>query len=208
MMNPLTNVVCYIDGFNLYHGLRSRGWKKYYWLDLWALAEQFLKPGQVLREVVYCTSKIKNDPPAMRRQQTFLEALQAHRKGIAILYGHFLAKPVECFSCKATYTRHEEKKTDVNIACRLLTDAMDSRFDVALLVSADSDLVPPVEIVKSRWPQKKVIAIFPPDRKSDALKRACDGQKWISEAHVRQCQLPATIPVFAGKTASRPIEWV
>ena len=30
------NVICDIDGFNLYHGLRSKGWKKYYWLDLWA----------------------------------------------------------------------------------------------------------------------------------------------------------------------------
>ena len=39
-----------IDGFNLYHGLRSKGWKKYYWLDLWALAERFLRPGQTLAD--------------------------------------------------------------------------------------------------------------------------------------------------------------
>lgn len=27
------NAICYIDGFNLYHGLRSKGWRKYYWLE-------------------------------------------------------------------------------------------------------------------------------------------------------------------------------
>ena len=61
------NVICYIDGFNLYHGLRSKGWRKYYWLDLWALAERFLKRGQTLVEVVYCTTLIKDDPPGQQR---------------------------------------------------------------------------------------------------------------------------------------------
>ena len=34
----MSRVVAYVDGFNLYFGLRSKGWKKYYWLDLCALA--------------------------------------------------------------------------------------------------------------------------------------------------------------------------
>lgn len=38
--------------------------------------------------------------------------------------------------------------TDVNIACHLLADAMDGRFGVALLMSGDSDLVPPVRIIR------------------------------------------------------------
>jgi len=43
----------------LYHGLRNREWRKYYWLDLWALAERFLKPGQKLVKVVYGTAWVK-----------------------------------------------------------------------------------------------------------------------------------------------------
>ena len=27
-------VIAYIDGFNLYFGLKSKGWKRYYWRDL------------------------------------------------------------------------------------------------------------------------------------------------------------------------------
>jgi len=36
-------VVCYIDGFNLYYGLREKGWKKYYWLNLRHLVENLFK---------------------------------------------------------------------------------------------------------------------------------------------------------------------
>lgn len=201
------NVISYIDGFNLYYGLKTRGWRKYYWLDLWALTERLLEPGQNLVEVVYCTSKVKVDPPAIQRQAIFLEALAAYRPSLKIVYGHFLEEQQICQSCGTTFIRHKEKRTDVNIACRLLIDAMDGRFDVALLVSADSDLVPPVQMLRERWPAKKVIAVFPPRRRSDALKSACNGYKVISEAYLRQCQLPHTVRLAAGKVATRPAEW-
>ncbi|MBC8202393.1 MAG: hypothetical protein H8E91_01030 [Planctomycetes bacterium] len=45
----MQQVICYVDAFNLYHGLRSKGWQKYYWLDLWKLAEQFLLANHELR---------------------------------------------------------------------------------------------------------------------------------------------------------------
>lgn len=202
------NVIYYIDGFNLYHGIRSKGWRKYYWLDLWALAERFLKPGQTLVDVVYCTTRIKGDPDGQRRQSTFIDALKAHRPGIKVVYGHYLAKEMKCFKCGNTYTRHEEKMTDVNIACQLLTDAMDDRFDVALVLSGDSDLVPPVKTIRSRWPRKRIIALFPPNRKSDALRRAVNGQKWISEADLRQAQMPSIVDLGFGRSATRPAVWI
>jgi len=201
------NVICYIDGFNLYHGLRTKGWRKYYWLDLWALAKKFLLSGQTLVEVMYYTSKVKNDKPALQRQMMFIDALTAHRPGIKVVYGHYLAKEMECFGCGNTHTRHEEKMTDVNIACHLLTAAMDDRFDVALLMSGDSDLVPPVRVVRERWPSKKVIAVFPPNRKSDALKKAAHGHLWIGEDKLRGSLLPDEVPLAAGKTARRPSGW-
>lgn len=201
------NVICYIDGFNLYHGLRSKGWRKHYWLDLWALAERFLLQGQTLVEVVYCTTLIKGDPDGQKRQLTFIDALQAHRPGIKVVYGHYLAKQMRCFTCNSAYTRHEEKMTDVNIACHILTDAMDDRFEVALVLSGDSDLVPPVQMVRRRWPQKRVIAVFPPERYSDALKRACHGHTWVGEEKLRRSQLPVVVRTAAGLELRRPAEW-
>lgn len=201
------NVICYVDGFNLYHGLRSKGWKKYYWLDLWALAERFLRPGQILVEVVYCTAKVKGDVQALERQLDYIDALQKTRPGVKVIYGHYLAKQVKCFKCENIYIRHEEKMTDVNIACRVLMDAVDGRFDVALLMSGDSDLVPPVRIVQERWPTKRVVVLFPPGRRSDALERTAHGRKWIAEADLRQSLLPEQVTVAPGKIVNRPSGW-
>jgi len=201
------NVICYIDGFNLYHGLRSKRWRRHYWLDLWALAERFLKPGQTLVEVVYCTTLIKADPPGQKRQSTFIDALKAHRPGIKVVYGHYLAKRMNCYNCGNTHTRHEEKMTDVNIACHLLTDAMDNRFDVALVLSGDSDLVPPVRMVRERWSKKRVVALFPPNRYSDALKKACHGHTWIGNEKLKKSQLPDPVVSGTGKAFHRPAGW-
>lgn len=200
-------VIAYIDGFNLYHGLRSKGWKRYYWLDLWALSTRFLKGTQTLVEVVYCTTLIKADPSGQQRQLDFIDALRAHSPALKVVYGHYMAKEVACLRCGHRYVRHEEKMTDVNIACRLVTDAMDDRFDVALLMSGDSDLVPPVRLVRARWPDKRVIAIFPPDRHSDALKNAVNGHSWIGEEKLRQSPLPDRVCVAPGRHVSRPPEW-
>jgi uncharacterized LabA/DUF88 family protein len=145
------NVICYVDGFNLYHGLRSKGLQRYYWLDLWKLTERFLLPNQELSEVVYCTSRVKKNPPARKRQRVYIDALSAYRPNIKTLYGHYLAKEIRCKGCGLTYLRHEEKMTDVNIACELLQDAMDGKFDIALVISGDSDLVPPIRKIKSDY---------------------------------------------------------
>ena len=76
----------------------------------------------------------------------FIDALTA-RGGLDIDYGHFLSKPLRCRSCGNSWQKNEEKKTDVNIAVRLLDDAFDDRFDTAMLISGDSDLAPPIDSV-------------------------------------------------------------
>jgi len=156
----MQKVVCYVDGFNVYHGLRSKHWRKYYWLDLWKLAERFLLPSQELKELVYCTAAVKKNPPARKRQRAYIDALTAFRPEINVLYGHCLAKEVRCRKCGHMYIRHEEKMADVNIANQLLLDAMEGKFDSAFLISGDSDLVPPIRTIKTRFPDKKIIPLY------------------------------------------------
>lgn len=52
-------VIGYIDGFNLYFGLRDKGWRCYYWLDVKLLCQNLLKSPQHLLTVKYFTSRIK-----------------------------------------------------------------------------------------------------------------------------------------------------
>jgi len=205
----MTRVVTYIDGFNLYFGLKSKGWKRYYWLDLVELSRQLLKPDQQLAGVHYFTSRIRStgrNAADMRRQITYLEALES-RAGIKLHYGHFLEKARQCRSCGAQWMDYEEKMTDVNIAVQLLTDAFEDRFDTALIVSADSDLTTPVRQVLARLPQKRIVVAQPPGRWSVDLSKAATGYFTVGEAKLRASQLPDPVTRADGFQLVRPASW-
>ena len=205
----MNRVIAYIDGFNLYFGLKSKGWKKYYWLDLVALSRQLLKPDQALQAVHYFTTRIRangRNVQDMRRQTVYLEALGS-LNGITLHYGHFLEKQRKCRACGAQWMDYEEKMTDVNIAVQLLADAFDNRFDTALLVSADSDLTTPVRQVLSRFPDKRIVVAQPPGRQSVNLTRAASAYFTVGEGKLRGSQLPATVTRADGFALQRPAHW-
>lgn len=136
-------VIAYVDGFNLYFGLKSQRLERAYWLDIPGLLARFLGPGQRLLETKYFTSRISGPPDKAKRQTTYLEAL-ATLPGVAMFFGHYQADARRCRKCGETWHENREKMTDVQIAVELLKDAMADRLDVAFIVSADSDLVPPI----------------------------------------------------------------
>jgi hypothetical protein len=74
----LTRVAAYIDGFNLYHGLRSKHGRKYLWLDFELVVTRLLKPYQELTVVRYFTASVRDDAPALARRSSYLGALAAH----------------------------------------------------------------------------------------------------------------------------------
>ena len=205
----MTRVVAYVDGFNLYFGLKAKGWKKHYWLDLNGLVASLLKPGQTLAGVHYFTSRIRangRNVADMLRQSDYLDAL-ATLPSLTIHYGHYLQKSRRCHSCGATWMDYEEKMTDVNIAMQLLADAFDDHFDTALVISADSDLTTPVRQVRARFPAKRVIVAQPPGRNSVQLASAATAAFTISETKVRQNQLPAAVTTASGYVIQRPTHW-
>ena len=44
----MQRVVAYVDGFNLYYGLRDKRWKRFYWLNIQSMVQNLLKPHQIL----------------------------------------------------------------------------------------------------------------------------------------------------------------
>jgi|SRR5699024_4929010 len=204
----MRRVITYIDGFNLYFGLKSAGFKRYYWLDLQALSKRLLQAGQQLEATRYFTARIRNNghnTADCKRQNDYLEALQA--RDIDVQYGHFLEKPRRCFQCGATWTSYEEKMSDVNLAAQLQADAFDDRFDTALIVSGDSDMTTPIRRIRGRFPEKRLIVAFPPRRNSAELQRAAHGHTRIGKDKLRSSQLPEIITKPDGHTLSRPATW-
>lgn len=202
----MKRVIAYIDGFNLYHGLRAKHWKRFYWLNIPALARQLLKPDQQLAVTKYFTSVVKEPEDKRRRQAVYLEALKT-MPNLRIFYGQFLEDPITCRKCGYTYITHHEKMTDVNIAVEMLADAYQDRFDLALVLSADSDLVGPVKTVQRLFPAKQVIVVFPPERSSFALKQTAYATLHIGHNELSKSLFPETVAKPKGVVLRRPAEW-
>jgi uncharacterized LabA/DUF88 family protein len=211
-------LIAYIDGFNLYYGLREKGWRRYYWLNLTNLVENLLKPNQKLKKIKYFTARIsagddstplwlrKKMEQKRRRQAGFLEALDT-LENFKIYEGHYLGKTVSCNKCGNTWYTHEEKMTDVCIATELMLDAFLDEFDTALIISADSDLVPPINVVKEKFPSKRIVIAFPPARSSWRLQQVASAYFTISEAKLRKSMFPDKVTKQDGFVLERPKEW-
>ena len=199
-------VVAYIDGFNLYFGLRSAGWKRFYWLNLQTLAQNLLKAGQDLVFTKYFTSRVPYPAEKERRQSTFLDALET-LSDFRIYYGHYQTNSQRCGKCGNRAFVPSEKMTDVNIAVEMMSDAYQDLFDVALLISADSDLTAPVLAIKSLFPDKRVIVAFPPQRHSVQLERLAHGSFQIGRATIARSLFPEKVPKADGFILQKPPEW-
>jgi uncharacterized LabA/DUF88 family protein len=205
----MQRVIAYIDGFNLYFGLRQSDWRKYYWLDLPALLTNLLKADQSLAATHYFTARIKangHNAADAKRQSDYIEAL-ATRPNLTTHFGQYLQKTRQCKSCGATWPDYEEKMTDVNIAVQLLADAFDDSFDTAIIVSGDSDLTTPIQRVRDRFPGKRIVVAFPPNRHSEQLKKTAHAYLTVGEDKLKRSQLPDPVLSASGYPLQRPAHW-
>ncbi|EDL56394.1 NYN domain-containing protein [Gimesia maris] len=197
--------VIYIDGFNLYFGMKDNGWKRYYWLDLWKFGEAISQDREVI-SVKYFTAIVSKPAAKNVRQRKFISAQKTLNNPPDIIKGKYYSKTKHCLSCEEPYERHEEKMTDVNIATHLVNDAWLDLYDVAIVVSGDSDLSTPIRTVNNQFEDKKVIVGFPPNRHSKQLKGL---GSWfpIHESTFKKCQLPDVIEREGKQALTRPDRW-
>ena len=157
-----TRTAAYIDGYNLFHALDGLNSPHLKWLDLWSLAESLLRPNDVLTAVKYFSAYATWMSEAYATHRAYVSALEA--TGVAVVMGRFKRLQVTCKKCRQSFLSAEEKRTDVNIALALVVDCLQDGFDRAILVSADTDLIPAIEEVRRLAPKKEVFVAVPPRR--------------------------------------------
>jgi len=199
-------VVAYVDGFNLYFGLKSKDWRRYYWLDLQKMVQNLLKSNQVLDYTKYFTARISGPPDKQKRQTTYIEALET-LPNFQTFYGKYQNIPRTCRHCNYLEVVPIEKMTDVNIAVGLLSDAFRDIYDAAYLISADSDLVPVIASMRSLFPQKRVIVAFPPGRYSRDLANKARFSLIIGRRTIAKSLFPPEIVKADGFILKRPELW-
>ena len=202
----------YVDGFNLYYGaLRNTPYK---WLDLSELFRLLLPKDQILK-IKYYTAKVKprpHDPHAPVRQQIYLRALRTI-PNLSIHHGHFLSQTVPMPLASSTQSppkrvkviKTEEKGSDVNLATHLVRDGFRNEYELAVLVTNDSDLLEPIRIVRNEL-QLRVGIINPHKKASQALVPHATFVKRIRPGLLAKCQFPNQLTDKKG-TFHKPATW-
>ncbi len=210
-MNNATNttikerVIVYVDGFNLYFGMKEAGFDNCKWLNLKKLVLSLLKPNQDLVRIKYFTSRVSNNPDKQKRQTLYIEALET--VGIIIYYGHYQRDGVECNRCGNIWPKYNEKMTDVNIATQMIIDAYKNKYDMAMLISGDSDLVPPIKAIHENFEHKRVFVIFPPKRHNNSVSLVARGSMTIGRKKLADSQLDQEVKKKDGYIIKKPTEW-
>jgi len=200
----MKKVSFFIDGFNLYHSLRNHA-ADCRWLDLRTLCSKFLKGDEELCKVYYFTAYTHWNIDKMARHRKYVAALVAN--GVIPILGKFKEITRKCHLCHRTYTTHEEKRSDVNIALFLYNCAIRNEFDKAVIVSGDSDMIPAIEMVKAEYPEKKIGVMVPFGHMAREIRSSADFQLKMKLIHLEDSRLPEKINTTGG-TLESPKNWL
>jgi uncharacterized LabA/DUF88 family protein len=208
---PAVRTYVYIDGFNLYYGAVEGTNLK--WLDIVKLCRELL-PNDTIERVHYCTALTKDtprDPTKSTRQQMFIRALET--TGVQVYYGSFLSKVVRMPRARrrpgqsrmVEVIKTEEKGSDVALGALLVAHAYQGRYEAAIVVSNDSDLVLPIRIVREELGLP--VGIYNPHpRFSVELSNVAAFRRKIRVGVLVAAQFPATLTDAQG-TITKPARW-
>ena len=202
----------YVDGFNLYYGCLKN--TPYKWLNIHRLSRLLLPKDQIVG-IKYFTAKIvsrSDDPKKHIRQQVYWRALRTI-PNLEIIEGHYsehnksmrLVNPEPGKPKYAEVIKTEEKGSDVNLAVQMLHDGYQGKYKLAVIVSNDSDLLAPVQIVQHDLGLP--VGILNPHRHpSKDLKDEALFIKNIRQGKLKASQFPETMKDARG-SFHKPNNW-
>jgi uncharacterized LabA/DUF88 family protein len=218
--------VVYIDGFNLYYRmLKARPSMK--WLNPLLLTREMLNAEHDVTRVNYYIARVSSrahDPHAPARQAVYLNALGTVPE-IAVHEGSFmisepwmpLAQPPQAKPSDYQWNqpapnvvrvvKSEEKGSDVNLGVHLVRDAFIDAFDVAIVITNDSDLVEAIRIAIHEA-GKRVGLFVPVKYPTQSLINVASFYLHIRPGHLAKSQFPSAIQLENGGTISKPETWI
>ena len=213
-----SRTIVYVDGFNLYYGaLKDTPYK---WLNLDTLCRLLLAQHHTIDRIKYFTAQVSarpDDPDQATRQQIYFRALRTIPH-LDIILGHFLTSHVRMRLVNppaqgprtAQVIKTEEKGSDVNLATMLLVDGFQDRYDVAAVISNDSDLALPIRMVRQILHKPVVVfnphAMNPKSKPSKTLRQVASQYRPIRAGALASSQFAPNL-VDANGGFNKPATW-
>jgi len=183
--NEKERVVIFLDGSNFYHRLKDPElkFKQLLNFDYKKFAEWLAHGRKIINCIYYVglVRKEKNNQKSedlMGKQQKLFANLK--NQGWEIKTGYMMAHDKD----------YKEKGVDVKLAIDILDMAYQDKYDTAIIVSSDTDLIP--GIVRSKELGKKIEHIGFSHRPSFAMQRYANLTRLLSKIELEQF-LPKTL---------------
>ena len=199
-------VSVFVDGNNLFYGIYDIGWHDVLWTDLRALgtsiAHSVVGPSEVV-SVKHFTARPRDVSGSILKPALWVEFTGANRVhgNVETIQGRFVPR--------GNGRLFEEKETDANLAAHLCIDAALNRFDVAVVVTADTDFIGTLRYLKQQMPHIRVVLGLPPKpygiRQSRKLVEQATGLATITREMLLKCQLPEQVTDYkSGREFRKP----
>ena len=115
--------------------------------------------------------------------------------------------PFQPWPSVAYIWKTEEKGSDVNIATYLLLDAFQKSYEVAAVLSNDSDLVEPIRLTALIL-GKPVGLLSPVKNPQSALRKASSFLRHVTTADAAASQFSDQVLLSDGTLVDKPSTWV
>ena len=183
MDNSNKRVAVYIDGSNLYHKLKDLAVENTLDFNYRALSDYLARGRKVVSYRYYIgvvrakTGNVKANKMRMEQQKLFSNL---EKQGFCIKQGYLMENG----------GKFHEKGVDVKIAIDMLIGAYDNLYDVAILISSDTDLILAIKHVK--YLKKEIEYIGFSHRPSFGLQKNVS----LSRLLIKDDLLPFMAPVL------------
>jgi hypothetical protein len=209
----------YVDGFNLYYSAVKGTPLR--WLNPVALAARAFPDNEIVYTKFFSArvTALPHDPSQPFRQQLYWRALRT-LPDFEIILGEFRTRqtraPVVNPPPKTIEIyKTEEKGSDVNLGAHLLLDAFQEKFQAAIVITGDSDLITPIKMVRTAL--HKAVGVLNPQRLSGPNRRdvrpsaglrnaAAFYQNGVSWTQLEAAQLPPRLRDAHGEFF-KPKDW-
>lgn len=199
----------YVDGFNLYHAINDLAKPYLKWVNLWKLSQTIARGhARTVEKVVFCTAFFPGDHGKKKRHQTYIAAQEMH--GVECRLGHTTREPMQCkqADCGHRWDAPREKETDINLALAAFEDAHDDIYDVAFIITADTDQAATLKRIRHRFPTKRLITVVPPGRPpSKHLKDLSHATIKLTQDHLDDCVMRGLLTKEGFRSIQRPKEY-
>ncbi len=182
-------VMVFIDGGNLYAGVKF-GLNLQKSVNIDSLVKKLVSGRGLVRAYYYTTPSPRPNSSLGKSHQRFLDKL-GWIENLQIRRGRIVPRrhTIECPKCKESfeYNDYTQKGVDARIAVDMVTLAVRSAYDTAILVSGDSDLAEAVDYIREQTNKKVENACVPGKSWAKTLREAADKRIPLTEEYLTDC---------------------